>query len=127
MKRSFCTTAYIGATGRLSPFQTKKQVVLPTQGDNRHAAPGYAPVQQLRFVACSCVGGLIPYQIQLWLLGESNNYFLPHILLAIIPFGLRGHLGVPDTVSEPPIVPLNYLVILHLIGLRGFQAHNFRN
>ncbi len=24
---------------------------------------------------------------------------------------LRGHLGVPDTVSEPPDVPLNYLVI----------------
>ncbi len=26
---------------------------------------------------------------------------------------LRGHLGVPDTVSGPLIVPLNYLVILH--------------
>ncbi len=26
---------------------------------------------------------------------------------------LKGHLGVPDTVSEPLIVPLNYLVILH--------------
>ncbi len=29
---------------------------------------------------------------------------------------LRGHLGVPDTVSGPLIVPSNYLVILHLIG-----------
>ncbi len=37
---------------------------------------------------------------------------------------LRGHLGVPDTVSESLIVPLHYLVILHL---RGFQAHDFRN
>ena len=31
---------------------------------------------------------------------------------------LRGHLGVPDSVSEPLIVPLNYLVILHLILLK---------
>ena len=56
-------------------------------------------------------------------------------------FWLRGHLGVPDTVSGPLMVPLNYLVILHLIhlkaytlwnadkciGLRGFKAHDFRN
>ncbi len=40
---------------------------------------------------------------------------------------LRGHLGVPDTVSEPRIVPLNYLVRALSLGLRGFQAHDFRN
>ncbi len=34
---------------------------------------------------------------------------------------LRGHLGVPDTVSEPLIVPLNYLVILHLIHLNAYR------
>ncbi len=37
---------------------------------------------------------------------------------------LRGHLGVPDTVSEPRIAPLKYLVILHLIHLK---AQDFRN
>ena len=30
---------------------------------------------------------------------------------------LRGHLGIPDAVFEHLIVPLNYLVILHLIPL----------
>ena len=35
---------------------------------------------------------------------------------------LRGHLGVPDIVSEPVIVPLNYLVILHLIHLKKLSA-----
>ncbi len=41
---------------------------------------------------------------------------------------LRGHLGVPDTVSEPLNVPLNYLVILHLIHLKAYillKADNF--
>ncbi len=33
---------------------------------------------------------------------------------------LRGHLGVSDTVSGPLIVPLNYLVILHLIHLKVY-------
>ena len=33
---------------------------------------------------------------------------------------LRGHLGLPETVSEPLIVPLNYLVILHLIHLKAY-------
>ena len=37
---------------------------------------------------------------------------------------LRGHLGVPDTVSEPLIVPLNYLVILHLIHLKAYILWN---
>ncbi len=39
----------------------------------------------------------------------------PHLMLH-----LRGHLGVPDTVSEPRIVPLN-LVILHLINLKAYK------
>ncbi len=39
---------------------------------------------------------------------------------------LRGHLGVPDTVSEPPIVPLNYLVILHLIQLKAYICIGLR-
>ncbi len=30
---------------------------------------------------------------------------------------LRGHLGVPDTVSEPLIVPLNYLVMYRFKGI----------
>ncbi len=37
---------------------------------------------------------------------------------------LRGHLGVPDTVSEPLIVPLNYLAILHLISRTLLQKLN---
>ncbi len=39
---------------------------------------------------------------------------------------LRGHLGVPDTVSEPLIVPLNYLVILHLIHLKAYSWKMYR-
>ena len=37
---------------------------------------------------------------------------------------LGGHLGVPDTASRPLIVPLNYLVILHLIQLKAY-AHTY--
>ncbi len=39
-------------------------------------------------------------------------------------FCLRGHLGVPDTVSGPLIVPLNYLTILHLIRLKAYILWN---
>ncbi len=43
----------------------------------------------------------------------TNRSFIP---------ALRGHLGVPDTVSEPLIVPLNYLVILHLIHVKSWDS-----
>ena len=48
VKRSCCTAANSGATGRLSPW------VMPTQWDNRTVAPWLAAVQQLRFTAWSC-------------------------------------------------------------------------
>ncbi len=38
----------------------------------------------------------------------------PNASFSLTHFPLRGHLGVPDTVSESLIVPLNYLVILHM-------------
>ncbi len=37
----------------------------------------------------------------------------PQDLLLRLNEELRGHLGVPDTVSGPLIVPLNYPVVLH--------------
>ena len=47
-----------------------------------------------------------------------SNYDHNSWTVRTMPTGreLRGHLGVPDSVSEPLIVPLNYLVILHLIS-----------
>ena len=39
---------------------------------------------------------------------------------------LRGHLGVPDSVSGPLIVPLNYLVILHLNHQFSWKMYRFK-
>ena len=56
---SSCIFSWFAALGILSYFlspPTTKQVVMPTQGDNRPVAPGFAAVQQLRFTALDCNG-----------------------------------------------------------------------
>ncbi len=50
---------------------------------------------------------------------ESDGHDFPRF-----PAILRGHLGVPDTVSGPLNVPLYYLVILHKIQLKAYILWN---
>ncbi len=53
---------------------------------------------------------------------EINTIYLHSISTLILGnINLRGHLGVPDTVSGLLIVPLNYLVILHWIHPKAYR------
>ncbi len=80
---------------------------------------------------CLCCGILQPCQIIVKSLCEANSWCDPdwatcYTLCVILMFAvsraiiLRGHLEVPDIVSEPLIVPLNFLVILLLIHLKAY-------
>ena len=59
-----------------------------------------------------------------WQRGNTSTAAIQHVYrgsnqVSISDIQLRGFLGVPDTVSGPLNVPLNYLVILHQIQLKA--------